>query len=127
MTHAEPRPKAIEFRFVVTAADLSADSDLQPAKLDGLLSESEGCDPSHDRATTRAPRRALPRRRAVRTNSMRSRYSGSFSCEIPRCGQSQERSRDHVPSMVLTWISQKPSPSSSRAYSPRAWQTVACR
>jgi len=41
MTHAEPRPKAIGFRFVVTAADLSADSDLQPAKLDGLLSESE--------------------------------------------------------------------------------------
>src|SRR5215217_8776599 len=33
----------------------------------------------------------------------------------------QERSKDHVPSIVLTWISQKPSPSSSRAYSPRAW------
>jgi hypothetical protein len=26
--------------------------------------------------------------------------------------------------MVLTWVSQKPSPSSSRAYSPRPWQTV---
>ena len=37
---------------------------------------------------------------------------------MPRCGRSQERSKDHVPSMVLTWISQKPSPSSSRAYSP---------
>src|SRR3954465_429317 len=43
------------------------------------------------------------------------------------CGRSQERSKDHVPSIVLTWISQKPSPSSSRAYSPRAWQTVLCR
>src|SRR3954453_3425417 len=62
----------------------------------------------------RAPRRALPRRRALCTNSKTPRYSGSFSCEMPRCGRSQERSRDHVPSMVLTWISQKPSPSSSR-------------
>jgi hypothetical protein len=35
---------------------------------------------------------------------------------MPRCGRSQERSKDQVPSMVLTWISQKPSPSSSRAY-----------
>src|SRR5215213_1420301 len=41
---------------------------------------------------------------------------------MPRCGRSQERSKDQVPSMVLTWISQKPSPSSSRAYSPRGWQ-----
>ena len=76
------------------------------------------------RAATRAPRRALPRRRALCTNSKKPRYSGSFSCEMPRCGRSQERSKDHVPSIVLTWISQKPSPSSSRAYSPRAWQTV---
>ena len=29
-------------------------------------------------------------------------------------------------SMVLTCTSQKPSPSSSRAYSPRPWQTVLC-
>src|SRR3954468_24727818 len=78
------------------------------------------------RAATRAPRRALPRRRALCTNSKKPRYSGSFSCEMPRCGRSQERSKDHVPSIVLTWISQKPSPSSSRAYSPRAWQTVLC-
>src|SRR3982751_1583915 len=42
---------------------------------------------------------------------------------MPRCGRSQERSRDQKPSMVLTCTSQKPSPSSSRAYSPRAWQT----
>src|SRR3954454_1055770 len=54
------------------------------------------------RAATRAPRRALPRRRALCTNSKKPRYSGSFSCEIPRCGRSQERSRDHVPSIVLT-------------------------
>ena len=40
MAQAEPRSKAIEIRFVVTAADLSGDSELQPAKLDGLLSES---------------------------------------------------------------------------------------
>ena len=78
------------------------------------------------RAATRAPRRALPRRRALCTNSKKPRYSGSFSCEMPRCGRSQERSKDHVPSIVLTWISQKPSPSSSRAYSPRPWQTVLC-
>src|SRR3954453_7085000 len=78
------------------------------------------------KAATRAPRRALPRRRALCTNSKKPRYSGSFSCEMPRCGRSQERSKDHVPSIVLTWISQKPSPSSSRAYSPRAWQTVLC-
>src|SRR3954465_12750670 len=50
--------------------------------------------------------------------------SGSFSCEMPRCGRSQERNKDQRPSAVLTWTSQKPSPSSSRAYSPRAWQTV---
>src|SRR4051812_2505901 len=79
------------------------------------------------RAATRALRRALPRRRALCTNSKKPRYSGSFSCEMPRCGRSQERSNDHVPSIVLTWISQKPSPSSSRAYSPRPWQTVLCR
>src|SRR3954471_18224681 len=79
------------------------------------------------RAATRAPRRALPRRRALCTNSKKPRYSGSFSCEMPRCGRSQERSKDHVPSIVLTWISQKPSPSSSRAYSLRAWHTVLCR
>ena len=40
MAQGEPRSKAIEIRFVVTAADLSDDSDLQPAKLGGLLSES---------------------------------------------------------------------------------------
>src|SRR3954465_12349544 len=48
------------------------------------------------RAATRAPRRALPRRRALCTNSKKPRYSGSFSCEMPRCGRSQERSKDYV-------------------------------
>ena len=48
---------------------------------------------------------------------------GSFSCEMPRCGRNHERSRDQKPSSVLTWTSQNPSPSSSRAYSPQAWQT----
>src|SRR3954453_19113195 len=37
---------------------------------------------------------------------------------MPRCGRSQERSKDHVPSIVLTWISQKPSPSSARVFAP---------
>src|SRR3954453_19388924 len=55
------------------------------------------------KAATRAPRRALPRRRALCTNSKKPRYSGSFSCEMPRSGRSQERSKDHVPSIVLTW------------------------
>ena len=34
MAQTEPRSKVIRIRFVVTAADLSADSELQPAKLD---------------------------------------------------------------------------------------------
>ena len=41
MAQAEPRPKAIEFRFVVTAANLSVDSELQPDELGRLLSEPE--------------------------------------------------------------------------------------
>src|SRR5829696_5359272 len=45
---------------------------------------------------------------------------------MPRCGRSQERSSDQNPSMALTCTSQNPSPSSSQAYSPRAWQTVLC-
>src|SRR3954469_3152129 len=69
-------------------------------------------------------RRAFPRRRALWTTSKKARQAGSFSCETPRCGRSQERSEDHRPSIVLTCTSQKPSPSSSRAHSPRAWHTV---
>jgi filamentous hemagglutinin family protein len=39
---------------------------------------------------------------------------------MPRCGRSQERSSDQTPSSVLTWTSQKPSPSSSRAFAAPA-------
>src|SRR5262245_43845998 len=62
---------------------------------------------------------ALPRLRTLCTNSKNPRYSRSFSWEIPRCGRSQLRKSDQNPSMVLTWTSHKPSPSSSRANSPR--------
>src|SRR4051794_30996335 len=67
---------------------------------------------------TSDPRRALPRTRTLCTNSKNPRYSGNFSCEIPRCGRSQLRSNDQNPSSVLTCTSQNPSPSSSRANSP---------
>src|SRR5713101_4843744 len=70
-----------------------------------------------------APSNALPRFLTLCTNSKKPRYRGSFSCEMPRCGRSQLRKRDQNPSMVFTWTSQKPSPSSSRAYSPRPWLT----
>jgi hypothetical protein len=58
---------------------------------------------------TRAPRRALPRRRTLCTNSKNPRYGGNFSCEIPRCGRSQDRSSDQNASIVLTCTSQNPS------------------
>jgi len=51
---------------------------------------------------------------------------GQLVFEMPRCGRNQERSSDQKHSRVLTCTSQKPSPSSSRAYSLRAWQTVLC-
>jgi hypothetical protein len=38
MAPAEPRPKAIEFRLVATAVELSGDPELQPANLDGRAS-----------------------------------------------------------------------------------------
>jgi hypothetical protein len=66
---------------------------------------------------TKAARRALPRRTSC-TNSKDPRYSGSFSCEIPRCGRSRDRGSDQDPSIVLTCTSLNPSPSSSRANSP---------
>ena len=117
-----------ELLFEVFSQRYERGSTLVTSNLPWLLLSSGVMAARHmTRAATRAPRRALPRRRALCTNSKKPRYSGSFSCEIPRCGRSQERSKDHVPSIVLTWISQKPSPSSSRAYSPRAWQTVLCR
>src|SRR3954463_2578147 len=74
----------------------------------------------------RVPSSAFPRHLALWTSWKKPRWAGSFSCETPRCGRSQERSSDQKPSAVLTWTSQKPSPSSSRAYSPRPWQTVLC-
>ena len=46
--------------------------------------------------------RAFPRFLALWTNSNRAMYSGSFSCEMPRWGRSQERKSDQQPSMVLT-------------------------
>src|SRR5262249_7290985 len=64
------------------------------------------------------PSNALPRHRTLCTNSKNPRYSGSRSCAIPRCGRSQDRSSDQNPSSVLTWTSQNPSPSSTRANSP---------
>jgi len=44
---------------------------------------------------------------------------GAQGAEIIVWGRSQLRKRDQNPSIVFTWTSQKPSPSSSRAYSPR--------
>src|SRR3954454_14468134 len=58
--------------------------------------------PHPTKPPTRALSRALPRWRALCTNWKKPRYSGSLSCEIPRCGRSQERSSDQKPSMVLT-------------------------
>src|SRR4051812_13085838 len=50
------------------------------------------------RAARRAPSRALPRHLALWTNADRARQQGNFSCEMPRCGRSQERSNDQTPS-----------------------------
>jgi hypothetical protein len=72
------------------------------------------------RSSIKAPSRALPRLRALCRNSKNPRSSGSLSCESPRWGRSHDRSNDQNPSIVLTWTSQKPSPSSSRANSPAA-------
>ena len=59
----------------------------------------------------KAPSNALPRRRTLWTNSKKPRYSGNFSCEIPRCGRNHDLSSDQKPSIVLRWTSQNPSPS----------------
>jgi len=42
----------------------------------------------------------LPRFLALWTNSKKPRYKGKCSWEIPRCGRSQERSKDQNPSIV---------------------------
>ena len=69
-------------------------------------------------AATKDSKRALPRRRRLCVNSKKARYSGRLSWEMPRWGRSQLRNNDQTPSIVLTCTSWKPSPSSSRAYSP---------
>jgi hypothetical protein len=58
--------------------------------------------PHPTKPPTRAPSRALPRRRTLCTNWKKPRYYGSLSCEMPRCGRSQERSSDQKPSIVLS-------------------------
>ena len=54
------------------------------------------------RVTMSDSSRAFPRFLALWTNSNRAMYSGSFSCEMPRWGRSQERKSDQQPSIVLT-------------------------
>ena len=44
----------------------------------------------------------------------------AFPVKIPRCGRSQLLNNEQKPSIVFTWASQKPSPSSSLAYLSRA-------
>src|SRR5215468_4006899 len=51
------------------------------------------------RSSMSAGSNALPRLRTLCTNSKNPRYSGSFSCEIPRCGRSQLRNSDQLQSM----------------------------
>ena len=45
-----------------------------------------------------------------------------FLLRNPLCGRSQDLNRDQKPSIVLTWTSQNPSPSSSRANSPAEFE-----
>ena len=65
-----------------------------------------------------APNTLLPRARTLWRNSKKPRYTGSFSCEIPRCGRSQLRNSDQNPSVsVHVWpprSTSSPAPSSSR-------------
>jgi len=46
----------------------------------------------------------LPRFLALWTNSKKPRYKGKCSWEIPRCGRSQERSKDQNPSIWLPFV-----------------------
>src|SRR5262249_23157729 len=105
---------ALHFRDV--SPSLRQFADAHPAFRGPGLTSSSTSDPSN----------SLPRSRTLCANSKKPRYSGNFSCESPRCGRSQLRSSDQNPSIVLTWTSQDPSPSSSRANSPAAWQTDRC-
>src|SRR5262249_43858705 len=52
-------------------------------------------------------------------------YWYRYTLLTPRNGRRKFRSPVHSPSGVLTWTSRTPSPSSSRAHSRTAWQTVA--
>ena len=55
---------------------------------------------SYETSSSRsAPSNALPRLRTLCTNSKKPRYSGSFSCAMPRCGRSQLRHSDQSQSM----------------------------
>src|SRR3954469_5642093 len=53
-------------------------------------------------------------------------YCSKYTLFTPRNGRRKFRSPVQVPSSVLQWTSRTPSPSSSRANSPRLWFTVAC-
>ena len=75
-------------------------------------------------APTGVAGRAFPRRRASRTTRKEAGRGGGFSRETPRRGLGRERSGDRKPSGVSTCTSREPSPSSSRAYPPRARRTV---
>ena len=75
-------------------------------------------------APARVAGRAFPRRRASRTTRKEAGRGGGFSRETPRRGLGRERSGDRKPSGVSTCASREPSPSSSRAYPPRARRTA---
>jgi hypothetical protein len=62
-----------------------------------------------------------------RERTRRRRGPGAASPTSPlRRGRCHDRSDDQNPPSVLRWTSRGASPSSPRAYSPAAWQTVAC-
>jgi hypothetical protein len=53
-------------------------------------------------------------------------YCSKYALLTPRNGRRKFRSPVQIPSIVLQCTSRTPSPSSSRANSPRLWLTVAC-
>jgi hypothetical protein len=57
------------------------------------------------KSSNRAPNNAVPRRLTLWTNSKKPKESGKWSCAIPRCGRSHERSRAQTPSIVCTCTS----------------------
>src|SRR5262245_30712315 len=58
-------------------------------------------------------------------HSKRATYWYRYFLFTPRNVRRKFRSPAHSPSIVFTWTSRTPSPSSSRAHSPAAWQTTA--